>query len=183
MVIDCHTHLDDDGGTEKLLRSMGEAEIDASIVIAETLPGDISNAAQVLDAVRRSERLWAIINCVFSRALELNYVEELTRLLHDDALPYNDKTVNGHRPEAPRVVPWFKEAYQGPGVSTCKALKPCVYVGMTGLPVDQRFENHKNGYKSAWVVKKYGLRLMPELYEHLNPMPFEAAAQMEIEIG
>jgi hypothetical protein len=28
-------------------------------------------------------------------------------------------------------------------------------------------------------VKKYGIRLMPELYEHLNPMPFEAAAQME----
>ncbi len=36
------------------------------------------------------------------------------------ALPYNDKSANGHRPEAPRVVPWFKEAYQGPGVSTCK---------------------------------------------------------------
>ncbi len=62
-------------------------------------------------------------------------------------------------------------------------LKPCVYVGVTGLPVDDRFENHKNGYKSAWVVKKYGLRLMPELYEHLNPMPFEAAAQMEIELA
>ena len=62
-------------------------------------------------------------------------------------------------------------------------LKPCVYVGMTGLPVDQRLENHKNGYKSAWVVKKYGLRLMPELYEHLNPMPFKAAAQMEIELA
>ncbi len=62
-------------------------------------------------------------------------------------------------------------------------LKPCVYVGMTGLPVNERFENHKNGYKSAWVVKKYGLRLMPELYEHLNPMPFEAAAQMEIELA
>jgi hypothetical protein len=50
-------------------------------------------------------------------------------------------------------------------------------------PFDQRFENHKNGYKSAWVVKKYGLRLMPELYEHLNPMPFKAAAQMEIELA
>jgi hypothetical protein len=62
-------------------------------------------------------------------------------------------------------------------------LKPCVYVGMTGLPVDHRFENHKNGYKSAWVVRKYGVRLMPELYEHLNPMPFEAAAQMEIELA
>jgi len=36
------------------------------------------------------------------------------------ALPYNDKAGNGHRPEASRVVPWFKEAYQGPGVSTCR---------------------------------------------------------------
>ena len=36
------------------------------------------------------------------------------------ALPYNDKAASGHRPEAPRVVPWFKEAYQGPGVSVCK---------------------------------------------------------------
>jgi hypothetical protein len=61
--------------------------------------------------------------------------------------------------------------------------KPCVYVGMTGIPVDRRFENHKNGYKSAWVVRKYGVRLMPELFEHLNPMPFEAAAQMEEELA
>jgi hypothetical protein len=52
---------------------------------------------------------------------------------------------------------------------------PCVYVGMTGIPVEHRFENHKHGYKSAWTVRKYGIRLMPELYEHLNPMPFEAA--------
>lgn len=36
------------------------------------------------------------------------------------ALPYNDKAKEGHRPEAPRVVPWFYEAYQGPAVSTCK---------------------------------------------------------------
>src|SRR6266478_4971958 len=36
------------------------------------------------------------------------------------ALPYNDKATTGHRPEAPRVVPWFKEAYQGPAISTCK---------------------------------------------------------------
>jgi hypothetical protein len=62
-------------------------------------------------------------------------------------------------------------------------LKPCVYVGMTGIPVNNRFENHKNGYKSAWVVRKYGVRLMPELYEHLNPMPFEAALQMELELA
>ena len=27
------------------------------------------------------------------------------------------------------------------------------------------------------------MRLMPELYEHLNPMPFEAAVQMEVELA
>ncbi|MBA3961169.1 MAG: hypothetical protein H0X40_04605 [Chthoniobacterales bacterium] len=36
------------------------------------------------------------------------------------ALPYNDKAREGHRSEAPKVVPWFKEAYQGPAVSVCK---------------------------------------------------------------
>ena len=61
--------------------------------------------------------------------------------------------------------------------------KPCVYVGMTGLPVEHRFENHKHGYKAAWVVRKYGERLMPELFAHFNPMPFEAAAQMEQDLA
>jgi hypothetical protein len=36
------------------------------------------------------------------------------------ALPYNDKASTGHRPEASSVVPWFKDAYQGPAVSVCK---------------------------------------------------------------
>ncbi len=36
------------------------------------------------------------------------------------ALPYNDKAREGHRPEAPKVVPWFNEAYRGPGISVCK---------------------------------------------------------------
>jgi hypothetical protein len=36
------------------------------------------------------------------------------------ALPYNDKAASGHRSEAPQVVPWFKETYQGPAVSVCK---------------------------------------------------------------
>jgi hypothetical protein len=54
---------------------------------------------------------------------------------------------------------------------------------LTGLPIEQRFENHKNGQKSAWVVRKYGLRLMPELYAFLNPMPCEAADQMEKDLA
>ncbi len=63
------------------------------------------------------------------------------------------------------------------------AAKPCVYVGMTGLPVDHRFENHRNGYKAARLVRKYGVRLMPELFAHLNPMPFHAAVQMEKDLA
>ena len=61
--------------------------------------------------------------------------------------------------------------------------KPAVYVGLTGLPVDHRFENHKNGYKSARLVRRYGDRLLPELYEHLNPMPYEYAVQMEKDLA
>ena len=61
--------------------------------------------------------------------------------------------------------------------------KPCLYVGMTGLDPSERFTNHKNGYKASWVVEKYGVRLLPEFYECFNPMPFEAAAQMEKELA
>ena len=61
--------------------------------------------------------------------------------------------------------------------------KPCIHVGMTGLTPEERFANHKAGTKAASVVKRYGLRLLPELYEHLNPMPFEAAAQMEQDLA
>jgi hypothetical protein len=46
------------------------------------------------------------------------------------------------------------------------ASKPCVYVGMTGLTVERRFDNHRNGHKSSRFVKKYGVRLMSEFYEH-----------------
>ena len=61
--------------------------------------------------------------------------------------------------------------------------KPCVYVGMTGLAPAERFANHKAGTKAASVVTRYGSRLLPELFEHLNPMPYEAAAQMEIDLA
>ena len=53
------------------------------------------------------------------------------------------------------------------------------YVGMTGLTPEQRFENHKAGIKAARVVRKYGERLVPKLYEHLNPMPYKKAQWLE----
>jgi len=53
------------------------------------------------------------------------------------------------------------------------------YVGMTGLSPEQRFANHKDGIKSARVVRKHGVRLVPRLYAHLNPMPYAKAVEME----
>ena len=61
--------------------------------------------------------------------------------------------------------------------------KPCVYVGMTGLTPEERYANHKAGIKAAAVVKRYGIRLLPELFSHLNPMPFEAAVTMEKDLA
>ncbi len=61
--------------------------------------------------------------------------------------------------------------------------KPCVYVGMTGLTPEERFANHKAGIKAAVVVKRYGIRLLPGLFSHLNPMPFDAAVAMEKDLA
>ncbi|MFM9885970.1 MAG: hypothetical protein ACKVQT_23330 [Burkholderiales bacterium] len=61
--------------------------------------------------------------------------------------------------------------------------KPCVYVGMTGLDPDVRFDKHKAGIQANRYVQKYGVRLMPELYECFNPMPYAAACEMEVELA
>ena len=61
--------------------------------------------------------------------------------------------------------------------------KPFVYVGMTGLDPDLRFDKHKAGIQSNRFVLEYGLRLRPDLYEVYNPMPYEAAREMEVELG
>ena len=54
---------------------------------------------------------------------------------------------------------------------------------MSGLAPEERFANHKAGIKAASVVKRYGIRLLPDLYAHLNPMPYEATAQMERDLA
>src|SRR5215470_6790731 len=57
--------------------------------------------------------------------------------------------------------------------------KAAYYVGMTGLSPEQRFQNHKSGRKAARIVKRCGERLVPRLYQHLNPMPYARAKDME----
>lgn len=61
--------------------------------------------------------------------------------------------------------------------------KPCVYVGMTGLSPDDRFDKHKAGIKSNRYVRLYGLRLLPQRFEVYNPMPYEGAREMEVELA
>ncbi|HVH27383.1 MAG TPA: hypothetical protein VM818_11500 [Vicinamibacterales bacterium] len=57
--------------------------------------------------------------------------------------------------------------------------KAAYYVGLTGLTPEQRFENHKRGLKAARIVRRFGERLVPRLYAHLNPMPYRKAQFME----
>lgn len=60
---------------------------------------------------------------------------------------------------------------------------PCVYVGMTGLSPDVRFDKHKAGIQANRFVTVYGLRLVPQLYEVYNPMPYDGAREMEVELA
>ena len=57
------------------------------------------------------------------------------------------------------------------------------YVGMTGLSPEQRFQNHKQGRKAARIVTRCGERLVPRLYQHLNPMPYAKALRIEADLA
>jgi hypothetical protein len=61
--------------------------------------------------------------------------------------------------------------------------KPCVYVGMTGLDPDVRFDKHKAGLQANRYVQQFGLRLLPEIYDAYNPMRYDAARDMEVELA
>ena len=61
--------------------------------------------------------------------------------------------------------------------------KLCVYVGMTGLPADERLANHLRGYKSNSYVTRYGVRLLPSLYRRLNPMTYDMARLTEVTLA
>ena len=61
--------------------------------------------------------------------------------------------------------------------------KPCIYVGMTGINPDIRFDKHKAGIQSNWYVKKFGVRLMPEHYDLYNPMSYDQACRLEVKLA
>ena len=61
--------------------------------------------------------------------------------------------------------------------------KPCVYVGSTSLEPHERFRQHRTGYKAARYATKYGKRLMPRKYKHLNPVPPAEAEDPERDLA
>ncbi len=61
--------------------------------------------------------------------------------------------------------------------------KPFVYVGMTGLDPDVRFDKHKAGIQANVFVRDFGVELLPALYERYNPQPYAAAQALEVELA
>jgi hypothetical protein len=60
---------------------------------------------------------------------------------------------------------------------------PCAYVGRTNRTPDQRFEQHKAGYKDNVYVRRYGLYLMRRQFEALNPMTYDESVIQEVALA
>ena len=85
------------------------------------------------------------------------------------------------------VIELHLDVLQEPAFRRCNpgyvAGRPCVYVGMTGLDPDVRFDKHMAGIQSNSYVRRYGLRRRPGLYEGFNPMSYQDAVAREVEVG
>lgn len=63
--------------------------------------------------------------------------------------------------------------YTRPGVT-------CLYVGSTGLDPEARFANHLRGHKGCPLVRKFGLRLRPDLFADFPAMTWRDAVATEV---
>ncbi len=54
-----------------------------------------------------------------------------------------------------------------------------LYVGQTSRDPDLRFDQHKAGYKASGAARRFGVRLLPDLVAHLNPMRRWEALDLE----
>lgn len=95
-IIDCHTHIGTFGGVgeesdektaAELIRSMDEADIDMSLVIANNLKGNeggITSEELVEEVQKFPARLRAIANLDFPRMKEEDYVGNLLKMLESE---------------------------------------------------------------------------------------------------
>jgi hypothetical protein len=59
------------------------------------------------------------------------------------------------------------------------AASGCLYVGMTGLRPEHRFDRHRAGTQSGKYVRVHGVRLRLDLVDGFSRLPFKIAAWME----
>ena len=59
------------------------------------------------------------------------------------------------------------------------AVGGCLYIGVTGLTPEERFERHRTGTQSGRFVRAHGLRLRLDLVEGFSRLPYRIAACME----
>jgi len=61
--------------------------------------------------------------------------------------------------------------------------KPCIYVGSSSKTPEERFQEHINGARNlrgplfSRIVKRYGVRLRPHLYQRHNPIATREEAE------
>lgn len=58
-----------------------------------------------------------------------------------------------------------------------------IYVGQTARDPDQRFDQHKAGYKASGAVRRFGVQLLPDIVAHLNPVARWEAVELEAAIA
>lgn len=54
-----------------------------------------------------------------------------------------------------------------------------LYVGQTSRDPDLRFDQHKAGHRASRAAKRFGISLLPELVDHLNPMKGWESLELE----
>jgi hypothetical protein len=59
----------------------------------------------------------------------------------------------------------------------------CLYIGVTGLAPEARFERHRAGTQSSRLVHAYGVRLRLDLVEGFSRLPYGVAVEMEPRIA
>ena len=79
----------------------------------------------------------------------------------------------------PAVLKTRKFLEKNPG----GAASGCLYIGVTGLPPETRYERHLAGTQSARFVKAHGVRLRMDLVEGFSRLPYRVAAAMEPKVA
>ena len=59
--------------------------------------------------------------------------------------------------------------------------KPCVYVGQSAQSPEERYAQHRGGYKANRFARDFGRYLQPRLFEGINPLSSREEAEAEEE--